>query len=118
MGRARRSVTHQYDADGNEVGRVVTVHEPEFTDEDTQLALERRAEQDAQCSGCGLPRDEVWLPDLEGLDETEQEALLAEVQAKTRRIEVRSRLCAACEKVSGHDRQAGTHPVIVVGDSG
>lgn len=113
MGRSRRSVTHRYDAEGNEVGRVVTVHEPEFTDEDTQLALERRAAKDAECSGCGLPRDEVWLPDLDGLDEIEQEAVLAEARAKHGRWELRQRLCAACEKLGEHDRQAGSHPVLI-----
>lgn len=41
----------------------MTTHDPVVTDDDLDELLERQQEQGLACSGCGLPRDEVWPED-------------------------------------------------------
>lgn len=41
------------------------MHEPRFSDADTETALERAEDQATRCPQCGHPRDEVWPRDAD-----------------------------------------------------
>lgn len=63
LGRRRCSVTeYQYDTDGRIV-RAVTIHDPEWTDDDRSWALAWRLNADLACGDCGGRLDETTDPD-------------------------------------------------------
>jgi len=66
LGRQRKSVTtYEYDENGRLV-RSVTVHDPEWTEEDYGWAAAEESNRAALCpGGCGHPLEETIDPDIE-----------------------------------------------------
>lgn len=65
LGRRRVSVTtYEHDEQGRLV-RAITVHDPEWLDDDRDWAAADQQEQASRCEGCGFPRDETTNPDNE-----------------------------------------------------
>ncbi|WP_214327843.1 hypothetical protein [Nonomuraea sediminis] len=46
--------------------RAITVHEPEWLEDDRDWACAAQEEQEGVCPGCGLPLEETTDPDNEG----------------------------------------------------
>lgn len=58
---------YHYDDQGR-LSYAVTTHEPLFSQDDTDAALERAAEKAIECPGCGQPVDEAWPQDPDALE--------------------------------------------------
>ncbi|MFI6477358.1 hypothetical protein ACIBH1_05460 [Nonomuraea sp. NPDC050663] len=66
LGRRRVSVTTYEHDDQGRLVRAITVHDPEWLDDDRDWAAADLQEQANACEGCGFPRDETTDPANEG----------------------------------------------------
>lgn len=87
LGRARTSTTvYHYNGEGR-LARAVTTHDPRFTGDDTEAALDRAETVRLTCGGCGLPADETVPVDADHA---------AEIDA---RLQVDTFTCGGCARL-------------------